>query len=767
MAKRIWLLLWAVVLTSFAGAQGRPVIEGSIRDQAGAVVVGAEVRLVTSSGEAIAQTSSNGEGQFQLKMPAGACKCVLRVQKAGYASIENSLEKNPASPMSLTLSVEKTITEVTVQGDTGYRLEQQTAATKLPIRMLDVPQSVYTIPQDLLRDKAATSMRDALAGVPGVSQILGEGRRDQVSIRGFSANTDQYVNGVKDDALYYRDLSNTDHIEVVSGPAAVLYGRGSSGGLVNRVTKKPRLEGNMGELAFMGGSYGKKRVEGDFDTLLGTNTLGFRTTGAYEEGGSFRHYFGLNRYAFAPTLRWKPAENKEGFLQVERLRDERLTDRGIPSLNGLPAPVHISNLYGYAAGDQIHSGVTAETGDWKQNLSNGWHLHEVVRHAGYLVGFQNTFANGLSGSKVLRSEYNGTQFQRNIFNQVEGWKRFHVAGMEHLLLIGAEYGRQTADRTQYTGTAASVDLYNPQQIAPVLATKVNTLNRFWGQTAAGYFQDQITLAAKWKALLGVRFDNYRQRQDDRTSANNDLGREDNAASPRVGLLYQPNVWSTIYTSWSHTFDPSGEGLSLATNNAQLKPEQTDNYEVGAKFLLLGDRLTATTAVYRLDRTNIKTTDQSNPNLLINIGEQRTDGAEIALSGKLAPHWRLTGGWAWMDAKIVSSNTLSNGVLTKGKRPQLIPVNSGSLWSVYELNNGLGFGLGVVGTGDRYAATDNLVNLPGFARADATIFYRTRRYDIDAHVENVGNHKYYETAQSDYQIMPGSPVDARVTVRMHF
>ncbi len=235
----------------------------------------------------------------------------------------------------------------------------------------------------------------------------------------------------------------------------------------------------------------------------------------------------------------------------------------------------------------------------------------------------------------------------------------------------------------------------------------------------------------------------------------------------MGVVYQARTWASVYGNYSRTFDPSGENLSLATNNAQLEPEVTQNYEGGAKFDLLRQRLLVTTSVFRLDRTNIKTTDPNNPLALLNLGEQRTDGAEINVQGSLARHWQVYGGYAWLDGRIVSSTTLSNGVSLEGRRPAMSPLHSASLWTTYTLRNGVGFSGGLVARDVQFAATDNLAKLPGYSRVDASVFYRRSRYEVQANVQNVGNIRYYDAAQSDYQIYPAAPVNGAVTVRYRF
>ena len=653
----------------------------------------------------------------------------------------------------------------------------------MPMTILETPQQVQVLTSELMRARSVDNMKQAVEMVPSVGLQLGEGRRDNFFIRGFNAVGDMYIDGVRDDAQYYRDLSNTERIEVLEGPAAVLYGRGSSGGLIDRVTKKPSMEGTLGELSYTAGSYGEQRGAADLDTIVPNSDgkLGFRLTGAAENEGSQRHDYWEDRYTFAPTLEWKPNEGTSVSAQVERLRDDRLPDRGIPYLpaTGAPADIAVGNFYGYvgplAGSNFIHSAVTDGTLDARHVFVDGWDGHAVQRLAGYNTVFTNMYPSAITGTigayMVARGEYNGTQLWTNADSNVEAHRTGRWMGMQHTLLVGTEYGREVTDSTQYNGPTnqTPVSLLNPVPTAPALSTVLSRDNRFLGQTMAVYAQDLVTLAPRWKALVGVRVDDFRQTLEllPPTNTTPNLGRTDYAASPRVGIVYEARPWASVYGNYSRTFDPSGESLSLATNNAELEPEVTQNYEGGAKANLLRDRVSATMSVFRLDRTNIKTTDPNNPLALLNLGEQRTDGAEVNVQGSVLRHWEVYGGYAWLDGRIVSSTTLSNGVSLQGKRPAMSPLHAASVWTAYTFGNGFGVGGGLVARAKQFAATDNLAALPAYARVDVSLFYRRARYEVQANVQNVGNMRYYDAAQSDYQIYPAAPVNGAVTMRWRF
>ena len=601
-------------------------VEGVILDESGGLLPGAKVHFAGQAGTA-SDVTADATGSFRVDLPAGTYK-VSAVQ-SGYQQVEQPVELHAGAQtrLTLTLKIEKNVETVTVTASEGYATTVQTTGSRVPIRVLDLPQSTYTVTQQLLQDRGVDSLKEALEGVPAVQPTLGEGRRDSFSIRGFNSGTDQYFDGVRDDAQYYRDLSNTEQLDVVEGPAAVLYGRGSSGGLVNRVTKKPEMEGLEGSVAVTGGSYGERRLESDTSDSWLHNTLGGRLTGAGEFSGNQRHYYYMNRYAFAPTLRWRVSDRTDMYAQVQHLRDERLPDRGIAAINGPQGVVPIGNYYGYILGytpnashDFIHEGATDETFDLRHDFENSWHLHEIFRHSGNTVSWSTIYLSELnSGGTTIagpsstharkagqafltlsdaapaagdpaenpvisRGQYNANQFQRNIFDQLEAYRSGRFAGIGHTLLLGGEYGRQTIDRLQFFGTAPDTTLYNPvPDLPPTPGTSPTTDGRFWGQTAAFYVQDLMQLAPRWKLMAGARFDNFKQNLDQRLPGKPDLGRVDNKWSPRVGLLYQPRTWSTLYLSYSRNFDPSGESLNLAANNAELAPERTQNYEGGAKY----------------------------------------------------------------------------------------------------------------------------------------------------------------------------------------
>jgi catecholate siderophore receptor len=753
-------------------------------DESGAAIAGASIEVMRPGehGVVVAGASTDGRGDWVRHLSPG--EYVVRVQHEGFQPDEDRVDVGEGvTELRMTLRVARRVETIEARTE-GYLADQETTAAKVPLRLAETPQQIEVLTGELLQARAAESMKQAMEMVPAAGLQLGEGRRDNFYIRGFNAVGDVYVDGVRDTAQYYRDLSNTERIEVLEGPAAVLYGRGSSGGLINRVTKRPQMEGTLGELSYAGGSYGEQRGTADLDMLVpgSHNKLGFRITGAAEHEGSHRHQYWIDRYAFAPTLLWKPDSATEVRAGVERLRDDRLPDRGIPYLpsTGAPASVPVGNYYGYVGSKPgsnfIHTAVTAGSVDVRHVFGDGWTAHAQGRLAGYTTNFANVYASGIQvrldgGTNVLRGEYHGAQNWRVAYGSEDASRSGRWLRMRHTLLIGVEQGLEATDATQNNGPTnqTPVDLLNPALLAPVLNNVLSRNNHFTGSTQAVYAQDLASIGGRWKVLAGARVDRFGQRLEFRPPTNTvpNLSRVDWAASPRVGVVYALKPSASAYGNYTRTFDPSGENLSLAANNAELKPEVTENYEGGMKWELLRQRLLLTASVFRLDRTNIKTTDPNDPTALLNLGEQRTDGAELNGQGELTRHWRLYGGYAWLDGRIVSSTTLSSGVLLQGRRPAMTAQHNTSLWTSYEFARGFGVAAGIVGKSAQFAATDNLARLPRYVRMDASAFYRAARYDVQVNIQNVGNRRFYDAAQSDYQIYPAAPISGSATVRYRF
>ncbi|MEM5278145.1 TonB-dependent siderophore receptor [Cupriavidus taiwanensis] len=662
--------------------------------------------------------------------------------------------------------------EVTVKADVsrelgeGYNPPNAVSATKTEAPLRDVPQTVNVVTAEVMRDQHATSMQDALKNVPGVSFSHGDGQRDQVSIRGFTAIADQFVDGIRDDALYFRDMSNVDRVEVIKGPAAVLYGRGSSGGLINRVTKKPGID--VTDFALSYGMWADRRAEADVGRVFADGAAAFRVTGAVEKANSYRSQQFLDRAAIAPSLELRVAPETTVLFQADYLEDRRVTDFGIPAYRGRPVDVPASRYYGAANArdaDYSQSRVFSGTATINHRFNENWSIRNATRYYHYSLDRNNTLTAAVNEAtqQLTMNHGNVRREEHGWFNQTDLIQKATIFGTKHEILYGMEIGQQNKDQINNTKPVpGTFDLFNP--VLPVLPRLApgtpTTSNLGIFDTLAFYTQDMITFSEQWKALVGVRYDNFQQETKNRIAGQRDLSRSDSAWSPRAGLVWQPSKTQSYYVSWSKSFQPSGEAFALAANNADLSPETTSNTEVGAKYDWLNGKASTTISLFRLERSNIKVANATNTALLP-IGEQRTDGVELSGAAELGSGWRMLAGYAYLDATITKSSAA-----LQGKRATITPRHSGNLWVTKDLGHGFGVGLGANLVGARYADPLNTVTLPGYVTADAMAWYRRGAFEAQLNVYNLFDKGYIVSAHGTNPNlnMPGAPRSVMATLR---
>ncbi|MCK6412569.1 MAG: TonB-dependent siderophore receptor [Azonexus sp.] len=654
----------------------------------------------------------------------------------------------------------------------GYRATRSASFTKTDTALKDVPASVAVVGEEMVKDQAMRGMGDVLRYVPGASMAQGEGNRDQMVIRGINSTADFFVNGVRDDTQYFRDLYNVERVEAIKGPAGMAFGRGGAGGVVNRVTKRADFTRHA-DASLTLGSYGQVRASGDLGGRL-SEGASWRMNLMGEQAESFRDGVDLKRYGFNPTAAFKLSDRTLLSLSYEYFFDERTADRGQPSFAGRPYDTARSRFFGNAEQSVARVEVNSLAAVLDHAFSNDVKLKNSFRVSHYDKFYQNVFASSAvqNAGTLNLAAYNSGNDRTNYFNQTDLSFKFKTGAIEHQMLVGLELGHQDSRNTRQTGyfgnaTSLSVAAASPYGRATrFAATASDANNQVTADTAAVYLQDQIALSQEWKLLAGLRYDYYKLKLDDRRAAPTDLGRTDKEVSPRLGLIWQPNAVSTYYASYSYSFLPQGEQLSLATTNAQLKPESALNYELGARWDVL-PKMTLSAAVFRTDRDDVKTKDPSDPTgqRLVLGGLQRTEGVEVGLQGEVTSHWKVYAGYAHLDALIEKGTSDAPA----GRRVGLVPRNTLSVWNKFDLAGGWGLGLGVIYQSESYTSFSNTVKLPEFARVDGAVYYRFAdgKTRLALNVENLTNQKYTPTAHSDNNISPGAPVNARLTLSTAF
>ncbi|SEL52723.1 TonB-dependent siderophore receptor [Nitrosovibrio tenuis] len=665
----------------------------------------------------------------------------------------------------------------------GYMATKSFSATRTDTPLRDVPQSITVVTQDLIKDQTMQNMGDVVRYVPGVGVSQGEGNRDAVIFRGNNSTGDFFVDGLRDDAQYFRDLYNIDRVEVLKGSNGMIFGRGGAGGVINRVTKEAGWT-PVNEVSAQYGSFSHKRIAVDVGRAI-NEVAAFRLNAMYEHSNSFRNGVELERGGVNPTLTIKPTAQTKIVLSGEYFTDNRTADRGIPSFgtragvvgSGRPADIDRSTFFGNAPNSPTHVDVWALNSLIQHTFDNNLTFRNRTRYANYDKFYQNIFANGMataqdaSGTVNIQAYNNATQ-RDNIFNQTDFLYTLNTWGIKHEFMTGVEYGRQVTDNFRDTGffnnTATSVDVpfFNPTTLVPVTfrqnATDAN--NHGVVEVVGLYAQDQITLLPQVKAVLGLRYDNF-----DVNFVNNRNGQRfhtnDGLVSPRVGLIYKPIEPVSIYGNYSLAYVPrAGDQLSsLSLTNAALKPESFMNLELGAKWDIRPD-LSLSAALYQLDRSNVIAPVPNDPTRTMLVDGQRVRGAEIGLMGRITPQWSVMGGYAYTDAEITRAITGANA----GAVVAQVPKHTVSMWNRYDLTPFLGLGLGVVHRSSMYAALDNTVLLPGFTRMDAAMFVRLNKVlRVQANIENIANVDYIASANNNNNILPGAPRIFRLTVVANF
>ena len=744
------------------------VISGTVRDASKAPLPGATV-IVTSSTGLSRKVGSTVSGEFRIEVPSG--DYAIAVTAPGFQTVSEKLRVGAAATRDFILEVAGVQERVHVSAASPYQAAETSSATKTPVPLRDVPQSVTIVTKDLVQDQLMSGMADVVRYVPGMTAHQGENNRDDVVIRGNRSSADFFVNGVRDDVQYYRDLYNLERVEALKGPNAMIFGRGGGGGVVNRVLKEPQFQ-SFRSFSLQGGSFENRRVTADVDRPIGPS-VALRVNGVFEDSGSFRRGVSLERSAINPTLSIRPRAGTVIVLGYERMRDRRVADRGITSFNGLPADVDRTTFYGDPAQSQVRSDVNFGTALVQHTTGR-----MTLRNRTVLASYDRFYQNFVPGAPtadatlVTLSAYNNATERRNLFNQTDVIVPMTLGRMKHTLLAGVEVGRQRTDNFRQTGffggtsTSIRVSYDQPLTTTPVSFRQnaTDADNDVAANVAGAFVQDQVHVSHRVQFLAGIRADSFALRFHNRRNEDV-LNRTDVLVSPRAGIVIKPYSGASLYGSYSVSYLPgSGDQFSSLTSiTEQVKPEKFSNYELGAKWDMRSD-LSFTLALYRLDRTNTRSTDPVDPARIVQTGSQRTEGIEAGVNGRLFSWWTIAGGLALQDA-LVTRATVS---AREGAQVGQVPHRTASIWNNYALHRRFGAGVGIIYRSDMFAAIDNTVRLPSYTRIDSAAFVElTQSLRLQVNAENLFDADYYLNADSNTNISPGAPRSLRVALRARF
>jgi catecholate siderophore receptor len=653
---------------------------------------------------------------------------------------------------------------------------------------LNTPQSVTVINSELISDQGATRLEDALRNVPGITLNAGEGaaRGDTVDIRGFSAFNDFFIDGIRDAAVYTRDIFDADSVEVLEGPSAVLFGRGSTGGAINQVTKAPLLTA-LANLDSMVGTNDLFRTTGDVNFPFGT-AAAFRLNVMGESSQMPGSDFAKNRrWGIAPALGFGIGEQDSLTFTYLHRHEDNVPDSGIPFVAGAPAPVPRDSDFGLLS-DTNTTTDDIGTVHYKHDFSPHLSLSDTLRYAHYEFDYQSAMPNfgttppiattPLASILVGRDRPGSSGIQSNLTEQIDLAAHFTTGPITHALLTGLEIARQTSDLDRYSNPfntnniwIPETPLLDPNPIEPLPGNlPVTSQQDTTARSQSVYITDTIGFNPHFDLLASARYDRFSADYHQLSvigGAVLDLNHVDNVGSPRAAFEYQPTAQQTYYVSYGTSFDPSAEALTLTTKTANLGPVRAKSYETGAKESLLGGGLLLTAALFRTEVDNAQTNDPDNPTLTTLNGNQRVDGLQLQASGHLTRNWELFAGYSALDGKTISSGTAAY----VGKELPNVAHNTLNLWSEYYLPHGVEIGGGGNWVGPRFADSGETARLPGYVVWNAMVSYQlTKNASLQLNGLNLFNRYYfsapYYTSVSENHVIPGAGRSATLSINVN-
>jgi catecholate siderophore receptor len=681
--------------------------------------------------------------------------------------------------------------EIIVTG--RYLYSDQVNALKTPTPIIDVPQSLSIVTADQIIRQGFDSVSDIVQYTPGVNSSQGEGHRDAIVFRGIRSTADFYVDGVRDDVQYYRSFYNLEQVEILRGPNALLFGRGGTGGLLNRVTKK----GVIGE-DFVGYK-GSVDTFGAFDIQLDGNftisdNAAFRINGYYENLNNHRDFFDGDRYGINPTARIELSEATTLNISYEYNNNERFIDRGIPSgADGRPADELVDITFGdpelNTTEFEGHTVRAAIEHEFSENLKGNF----TAFYGDYDKLYSNFFpvAYSETANTITLDGYVDTTQRRNLVLSSNIVGEFDTDGLfSHTLIAGVEYidTSNNNDRFNSFFSTAEADGRRTDRETFRVERPLNLANGI-GVTADGrptansfirdlnddteadvevfsvYIQDQIEISDKLDILIGGRFDSFDITVDDVETFINTGEREirsnrDSEFSPRLGLVFKPKENISIYGSFSESFLPrSGEQFADLPSDEALDPNTFQNLEAGIKWDF-ANGLSLTAAVFENEQSSPQVNDD-NPDTL-EVIDSEIRGFEAQLQGQINDKWFITAGYSYLEGNQVNANG------TEGNRVRELPEHTFNIWSSYQVTDRFGFGVGLTYQDESFADNGNNVTLPDFVRIDAAAYYDLNdSVRLQLNIENLTDKEYFPNAHTTNNITVGAPLNARFTITGRF
>jgi len=675
--------------------------------------------------------------------------------------------------------------------DSGNQLSQVTVNgvrtllhDKLAESEQNAPRSITVVTHQLMASQGTTTLEDALRNVPGITLNSGEGaaRGDTVNLRGFSAFNDFFLDGIRDAAVYTRDDFDLQSIEVLKGPGAVLFGRGSTGGAINQVSKAPRLT-PFQEVTTELGTNDLYRATADLDAPIAPSAAVRLDLMGQSSAVAGRDNVRNRRWGVAPTVAFGIGERDSLVLAYLHQQEDNVPDTGIPFVDGHPAPIRRDAFFGLAA-DRATTDVDILTARYRHDFSDNLSLGDTLRYAHYGFDYQfeapsfggnpPTAATPLDGILVGRDAPDSSGVQTNLDDQLDLTARFDTGWVTHTLVAGIELARQTADIDRYQNPfngnndwvpetpLLDPDPYQPRPYEPI-ASRQNTV----APSGGAYVIDTLGLGEYVDLTAGFRYDEFSARYQNQTIQSGAMLRLheiNRVGSPRASLVIKPTPRQTYYLSYGTSFDPSAEALTLTTKTADLGPVKARSFELGTKTRWLDGGLMLTAALFRTEVDNAQTNDPDNPTITVLNGNERVDGVELQVIGHLTRRWEVFSGYTYLNGRTLASGTPAY----IGKLMPNTAHDALNLWTEYELPGGWEVGAGGNWLSRRFADSAESAYVPGYVVWNAMLSYQASpRLHLQLNAYNLFDRLYYEgtyyTSASENHVIPGAGRSVALTL----
>ncbi len=666
----------------------------------------------------------------------------------------------------------------------NYLYSDQINALKSPTPIIDVPQSLSIVTADQIRLQGFNSIGDIIDYTPGVNSTQGEGHRDAVVFRGVRSTADFFIDGVRDDVQYYRPLYNLEQVEILRGPNALLFGRGGTGGILNRVTKKGVIGQSFTGVQSSIDSFGGYNVQVDSNFSTRDN-VAFRINAMYESLENHRDFFDGERIGFNPTAKFYLADATTLDLSYEYLDHQRFIDRGIPTgSDGRP----VENFENIVFGDPELNTTELEAHLFRAKLQHDF-SHNLKGNFSAFYGdydklYQNFYVSGYDQAntpdQVTLDGYVDTTQRENLILAGNLIGEFTWGSVDHTVIAGVEFIDTASDQDRYNAfwntTMDDNEIFSiarPLNLRGGLGINAAgnpTSNDFTADlnddthvdidVFSAFVQDEIQLTDRLDLILGARFDSFDIKVFN-VPANETRSRKDEEVSPRLGLIFKPQEDISIYASYSESFLPrSGEQFAnINGSNNQLDPNTFTNLEAGFKWDF-SQGLSLTAAVFEIEQSSPQVAD-NDPSTLDVIDSEIT-GFEAQLKGQVNDNWFISAGYSYLDGEQV------NRAGATGLRPRELPENTFSVWNNFKVTDKLGLGLGLTYQDESFINNSNSATLPSFTRVDAAAYYDVSdALSLQLNIENLTDELYFPNAHSTHQATVGAPLNARLAAYWRF